>query len=62
MENDSMSSKAEEVMKYICPKTNDLANIRCTIEDEYTGLSLDWNNKVLSCSVTAYVRSIFTDY
>ncbi|XP_026320538.1 transient receptor potential channel pyrexia-like [Hyposmocoma kahamanoa] len=54
MENDNVLSKVDEVMKNLCPKTKDLANIRCTIEDEYTGLSLDWNDNILRCSVTAY--------
>lgn len=58
--NDSIS-KAEELMNKICPKNKDLAITRCKIEDEYTRLSLDWNDNILSCSVTAYVRLIFTN-
>lgn len=62
--NLTMSSKAEEFVKKLCPKTKDPTNICNTkrTDDETTELTSDQvDDRILNASVMTHVRLIFTD-
>lgn len=58
-----MSSEAEEDVKKLCPKTRDLANIRCDVGEVKTMLPKTWKDNIdHNCKdITGSVRAIFTD-